>query len=247
MPAVAPRASVHRSRASEGTRASEGSRAARNAARRLDGALRVGGLAALLWPLTLTLSPRWVIGPLLAAVVTWSVLRARAELADPGARARLDRALDLVIVADGLLLVQIVLPGHPAFSVPWTAALALGAAVRATGALRQEALGRGLGTVTASLGRARSVLVATLLPVFLVLAWGPFALHRREGAGGGLPVAGTWYVADRGWVLLLGVVVILLGAGLAGVTVGGHRFRIALRRAGSGRIRRSPDATPEHT
>ncbi len=222
-------------------------RTARAADRRLGGALRLAGLAALLWPFSLLLPARWLIGPALAGLVTWSLLRARPRFIDVGARRRLERCLDLVIAGDVLLLVQIVFAGKAAYSVPWLVAIALGAVVRYAGAAREEADCRDHHSVAAGMNRARIILAVTLVPAYLVVAWGPFALHRRTGAGGGLPVAGTWYVADRGWVLALGAVVIALGAGLATLTVAGHRFRIALGAPRSGKIRRSDPTTPEHT
>ncbi len=202
----------------------------------MGGALRAGGLAALLWPFTMLVAARWLIGPVLAAVVTWSLLQARHGFTDGRAKARLDRCLDLVIAIDVLLLLQMVFADRPAWSTPWMAALALTATVTYAGGVTDEAAARGRPRLSTDLRRARTILWLALIPAFLVIAWGPLAMHRRIGGRGGLPVAGIWYAPDRGWVLAAGVVVILLGAGLAALTVAGHRLRIAISRSTVGKL-----------
>lgn len=212
------------------------SRSARAADRRLGGALRAGGLAALLWPFTLLVPARWLIGPVLAAVVTWSLHQARPGFTGRRARARLDRCLDLVIAMDVLLLVQILFADRPAWYEPWLAALAVAVAVSYAGGAAEEAAARGFRRLSHDLHRARLVLLVASVPAFLVIAWGPLAMHRRIGGRGGLPVAGIWYAPDRVWVLAVGAVVILLGGAVAALTTAGHRLRIAISQPPVGKL-----------
>ncbi len=212
------------------------SRSARAADRRLGGALRAGGLAALLWPFTLLVPARWLIGPVLAAVVTWSLHQVRPGFTGRRARARLDRCLDLVIAMDGLLLVELLFADRPAWYEPWLAALAVAVAVSYAGAAAEEAAARGWRRLSNDLHRARIVLLMASVPTFLLIAWGPLAMHRRISVHGGLPVAGIWFAPDRGWVLAAGAVVILLGAGVAALTAAGHRLRIAISQPPVGKL-----------
>ncbi len=200
-------------------------RAGRSADRRTAAALRWGGLAALVWPFTLTTSPRWLIGPAVAAVVTWALVLTRRAFVDPTGRVLLGRCTDVVVAADLGVVALLLLGPRVAWIQPWIPALALLAAVLYARAARFEARRRRLDRIAAGFARAAGLLAVVLPVAVIAVAWAPLAAHRDPG---GLPLWGVRYGVDAGWSVLTGLVVIALGPGLAALTIAGARFRAAL-------------------